>query len=131
MLGMTSEELMEELKSGGAYPTGPCSAWPEERHQALTMSAAPARKHAIPVQSRNVKATSKKMLNGLIRTAGQAIRNGKVSAEIRNERYKTCQECPSFIADSKRCSECGCFMEAKTWVNGDKSFLCPLNKWSN
>lgn len=128
---MTPKDLREELKSGGAYPTGPCSAWPEERHQALFTTTADARGNAVRVQSRDVKATSKTMLNGLIKTAGQAIRHGKVSAEVRNERYKTCQGCPAFIADSKRCSECGCFMEAKTWVNGDKSFLCPLDKWSN
>jgi len=80
--------------------------------------------------SPKVKASAKKMAGGLLRTAGQALRHGKVSAEIREERYDTCKACPAFIKDSKRCSECGCFMEAKTWVGGDPDALCPKQKWS-
>ena len=70
-----------------------------------------------------------RMARGLVKTAGQAIRHGKVSEVIRNERYETCKACPAFIEGSKRCSECGCFMEAKTWVGGDPKALCPLKKW--
>ena len=76
-----------------------------------------------------VKAGAGKMVGGLIKTAGQAMRHGKVSEVIRNERYDTCKACPAFIEGSKRCSECGCFMEAKTWVGGDPKMLCPLKKW--
>jgi len=121
-------DIREELKSAGVYPSGPVSAWPEERNQALMANAQkskPKVRHAT-----DVKATSAKMAMGLLKTAGQAIRGGKVSKEIREERYETCKGCPSFIEDSKRCADCGCFMEAKTWVNGDKDFLCPLKKWS-
>ena len=77
-----------------------------------------------------VKASAGKMAGGFAKTAVQAIRHGKVSSEIREERYDTCKACPSFVEDSKRCSECGCFMEAKSWVGGDPKKLCPLKKWS-
>ena len=79
---------------------------------------------------KKVNASTGKMAKGLLKTAGQAFRHGKVSAEIREERYDTCKSCPFFIEDSKRCSECGCFMEAKTWVGGDPNTLCPKQKWS-
>jgi len=81
-------------------------------------------------RAKKVKASPKKMAGGLLKTAGQALRHGKVSAEIREERYDTCKACPFFVEDSKRCSDCGCFMEAKTWVGGDPDMLCPQKKWS-
>lgn len=119
-------DIREELKSAGVYPTGPVSAWPEERNESLIG----ATKTAPAPRAKNVKASAGKMAGGLLRTAGQAVRHGRVSTEIREERYDTCKACPAFIEDSKRCSECGCFMKAKTWVGGDKDLLCPLKKWS-
>ena len=120
-------DIREELKSAGAYPQGPCSAWPEERHHDLLQQqkSASSTKHAT-----KVKASAGKMAKGLLKTAGQAIRRGSVSAEIREERYNTCKACPLFVKDSKRCSDCGCYMEAKTWVGGDPNTLCPKQKWS-
>ena len=115
--------IREELKSAGVYPTGPVSAWPQERNTALTLAADSA-PHAT-----KVKASAAKMIGGLAKTASQAMMSGRVSAEIREERYDTCKACPAFIENSKRCSECGCFMEAKTWVGGNPDFLCPLKKW--
>jgi len=116
--------IREELKSAGVYPSGPVSAWPQERHDDIMRSS----------QVRNKKTQAKpgvgKMASGLLRTAGQAMRHGKVSAEIREERYDTCKACPFFDAESKRCNDCGCFMEAKTWVGGDPNMLCPQKKWS-
>lgn len=116
--------LRDELKSAGTYPEGPVSAWPKSRHEEL-MGANKPKQHA-----KRVNASASKMAGGLLRTAGQAIRHGKVSAEIREERYDTCKACPFFIEDSKRCSDCGCFMEAKSWVGGDPNTLCPQKKWS-
>ena len=83
----------------------------------------------MPKQAKKVEASVGKMAGGLLKTAGQALMNGKVSAEIREERYDTCKACPFFVKDSKRCSDCGCFMEAKTWVGGDPDVLCPQKKW--
>lgn len=132
-------DIREELKSAGAYPTGPCSAWPLERNEALQ---AQARAEAVANGARQytagggnvhhatkVKASPGKMAKGLVQAAGSMVRHGKVAAEIREERYNTCKGCPAFIEGSKRCSECGCFMEAKTWVGGDPNTLCPLKKW--
>ena len=116
---------VEQLRSGGVLPTGPVSAWPKGRHDDLMRANMPSNAHAT-----SVKASVSKMAGGLLKTAGQAMRHGKVSAEIREERYDTCKTCPAFIEDSKRCSECGCFMEAKTWVGGDPDMLCPQKKWS-
>lgn len=115
--------IREELKSAGAYPVGPVSGWPKERHDEMT-----AKYSAKPQQQ--VSAGLGKMAKGLLKTGAQAIMNGKVSSEIREERYDICKECPSFDAESKRCNDCGCFMEAKTWVGGDPDQLCPQKKWS-
>lgn len=76
-----------------------------------------------------VEATPAEMAGGALRVAGQAIRNGKVSKEVREERFATCRACPAFIPDSERCSKCGCFMAAKTWIGGNPDALCPLKKW--
>ena len=116
--------IREELKSAGAYPSGPCSAWPVERNEKLVAAARGGK------PTPKVTASAGKMAKGLLKTAGQAIRHGKVSSEIREERYDMCKACPFFNAESKRCTDCGCFMEAKTWVGGDPKVLCPQKKWS-
>ena len=97
------------------------SAWPKERNEALMKSAVK--------RDKKVNVGAMRMARNLAQTAKQAVRHGKVSEEIREERYETCKACPHFIEDSKRCSECGCFMEAKTWVGGDPKALCPKQKW--
>lgn len=125
--------LSEELSCGdGTAPTGPVSAWPKERHDKLmTIKIPPQIDDASRVVTRatKVRPNFAQMTTGFVRTAKQALVHGKVSEEVRNERYDTCKTCPFFIEDSKRCSECGCFMEAKTWVGGDPNTLCPKQKW--
>jgi hypothetical protein len=117
-------DIREELKSAGVYPTGPVSAWPEERNKklhSLMFGDEPPRK---------INASMGKMSKNLAKTAGQAIRNGRVTKEIRDERYDTCNSCEFFVKETKRCSECGCYMEAKTWVGGNPDGLCPKKKWA-
>lgn len=70
------------------------------------------------------------LAGGLAKVALQGIRHGKVSSEVREERYDTCKACPLFRESDKRCSDCGCFMEAKTWIGGDPDILCPQQKWA-
>lgn len=120
-------DIVAELSCNGVAPSGPVSAWPESRHRAMVKESMKKNgaKHAT-----KVNAGIGKMAKGLVQVAGQAVRSGKVTEEIRNERYDTCKGCPFFIEDSKRCSECGCFMEAKTWIGGDPDMLCPQKKWS-
>jgi hypothetical protein len=117
-----------DLACNGIEPIGPVCPWPKPEdwgNQAV-------KKSKLQVQhDTTVKASIAKMASGLFKTASYAISNGKVSAEIREERYNVCKECPYFIEDSKRCSECGCFMAAKTWVAAEPKLLCPKNKWKH
>ena len=46
--------------------------------------------------------------------------------EVANERYSICQECPLFNKTTKTCTECGCFMAAKTKL---ALAVCPVGKW--
>jgi len=45
---------------------------------------------------------------------------------VADSRYSICQECPLFNQTTKTCSECGCFMAAKTKL---KLAACPVGKW--
>ncbi len=124
--------IIEELSCNGVPPTGPVSAWPQERHDTMikeSMKSNGSQKDGV-VHAKKVKAGAGKMAKGFIKTAKQAVLQGKVSKEVREERYDTCKACPFFDAESKRCKDCGCFMEAKTWVGGDPDKLCPRQKWS-
>ena len=76
-----------------------------------------------------IKKSPRELMSGLAKTAMQGVKNGRVSKEVRAARWETCQECPAFRQNDKRCSECGCFMEVKTWFGGDPDLLCPLKKW--
>lgn len=132
------DRLMEELKSAGVYPEGPVSAWPEERNENLRVLLAKDLKGQpkapeVVTNRRSapeIKASLQQQARNLASSARTALVGGKVSAEVRNERYDTCKKCPAFRPNDKRCSECGCFMEAKTWLNGSPKQLCPLQKWS-
>ena len=116
-------DLIKELSCNGVPPTGPVSAWPQERHDKL-MGKTRAKKDP------EIKPSASQMAGNLLKTGAQAFTKGKVSSQVREERYATCKGCPSFRKADKRCSECGCFMEAKTWVGGDPNKLCPLRKWA-
>lgn len=121
--------LIEELKSAGVYPTGPCSAWPQERNKDLIAKANGERPFNDDEQASSAPGP-RQLAKNLARTAGQAMRHGKVSGEVRKERYDMCKACPAFNATSRRCKDCGCFMEAKTWIGGNPDKLCPRQKWS-
>lgn len=127
-------DIIEELSCNGVAPTGPVSAWPQERNISLVAASRTVTKEEFEQakvrHETKVKTGINKMASGLIKTGAQALFRGGVSKEIRDERYDTCKACPFFIEDSKRCSECGCFMEAKTWVGGDPDRLCPKKKWN-
>lgn len=49
-----------------------------------------------------------------------------VDLHTSESRISICLSCPSFIALTKQCKKCGCFMPAKTKLSNAK---CPLNKW--
>lgn len=109
-----SDQFAEQFRSAGVLPSGPVSPWPRYRQI----------DHAT-----TVKASAGSMIKSAIKNAGRGINGGSVNREIREERFKTCKACPSFVKKTERCSECGCFMKLKTWVNADADVLCPLQKW--
>ena len=44
------------------------------------------------------------------------------------QRIEACNQCDSFDPETRRCSECGCFVLVKTkWASEE----CPLGKWGN
>ena len=121
----------EDLMSGGTLPTGPVSAWPKERHDKLMAQARAAEIHSgiKPVPENQPKPGLRKMASGLVKSGKQALVNGRVTSAVKEERIATCEQCPSFNKGSRRCNECGCFMDAKSWIGGDPDTLCPLKKW--
>ena len=58
----------------------------------------------------------------------QFLKSGKVMVydDIRNTRLAICYTCDAYIKEQKRCSRCGCFVEAKARMSGAK---CPIDKW--
>lgn len=64
-----------------------------------------------------------------LKDVGQGAASGNsvlVSEEKRLKREELCNECPSFNKESKRCRECGCFMEVKWRFTKAE---CPMNIW--
>jgi len=47
-----------------------------------------------------------------------------VSKEQRSERLDVCNQCEEL--ENGRCSECGCFVVAKSWLTTED---CPTGKW--
>ena len=123
------EVNIETFRSAGVLPSGPVSAWPKDRHDKLLNQSTAGIKQGQAEHDKKIKASTGKMLSGITSGIRQVITSGKVSEEIREERYAVCQACPHFIEESKRCSECGCFMELKTWIAGNPDNLCPKKKW--
>ena len=106
-------DIREEFKSAGVYPSGPVSAWPQERNRSLLKAHAEQAKATQEIEQargygslegmsddelreyRNRRLPGVgKMAQGLMKTAGAALVGGRVSREIRDERYATCQACP-------------------------------------
>ncbi len=48
------------------------------------------------------------------------------SAEEINARFDICRSCEHFISLTSQCSQCGCFMKAKTRLPNAE---CPIGKW--
>ncbi len=128
----------EDFKSAGVYPTGPVSLWPKDRQDEAFRKMAGAPKGAkIEITTETEggpiyappRPSAAKMAKGLLSSGAQAIRRGRVSKDIREERMATCEKCPLYDPKNKRCRDCGCFMEAKSWIGGDPNNLCPQQKW--
>ena len=46
--------------------------------------------------------------------------------EVQAERKRICQACPRYLAESDRCSLCGCYLSAKRTMGAER---CPEGKW--
>ena len=74
----------------------------------------------------------KDMAKGLFGTATDVVKGALhgegvfVNEEVYNARISICGGCEFFRTDDKRCTQCGCFMEAKTRL---KKAFCPVHKW--
>ena len=125
---------IEEFRSAGKLPEGPVSAYPKSRNDELERRRRKAMASSFAATPEDERATKVKaglgqQFGGLMKNTKQLVKSGTVSKKIRDERYDTCKSCPAFVERSKRCSDCGCFMEAKTWINGSVASLCPRKKW--
>ena len=47
--------------------------------------------------------------------------------EIINKRMDLCRSCEHFINMTSQCSQCGCYMPAKTTLSNAE---CPVGKWN-
>lgn len=110
----------------GTYvmPAGPCMAWPKERGMPGPALVEPGSESK--QTNKKIKASIADMTKSLIENSVNIVKTGTLTKEARDERLNTCIQCEHFIEKSKRCSECGCFMEAKTWITGA---TCPVGKW--
>lgn len=104
------------------YPMGPCCAWPQQRN--IQEQQAP--ENEVVLSKTKTKIGIGKMAKGFVETTVKAVRYGTLDKDSRDSRYSQCLNCDKFMKASKRCAECGCFMEAKTWV---AAATCPLGKW--
>jgi len=50
----------------------------------------------------------------------------KATEEESLRRFDICKSCPELIKLTSQCKKCGCFMKAKTTIEGA---VCPLGKW--
>ena len=71
--------------------------------------------------AKSLAGTAGDVLKGVV--AGQGM---LVTQETYDERMAICETCPLFRKEDKRCTECGCYMEAKARL---KKAKCPIDKW--
>lgn len=70
---------------------------------------------------KNLADTAKDVASGVVHGEGVFV-----TEEIYIHRMNICNGCEFFRKEDKRCSQCGCFMEAKTRL---KKAFCPTHKW--
>ncbi|HRJ73116.1 MAG TPA: DUF6171 family protein [Terrimicrobiaceae bacterium] len=49
-----------------------------------------------------------------------------ITGDQKADRLAVCEGCEFFVTADRRCSQCGCWMDAKA---GFRSAVCPENKW--
>lgn len=71
--------------------------------------------------ARGLLGSAKDIVGGVVHGEGLLV-----TEEIYTERMSMCNTCEFFRKEDKRCTQCGCFMEAKTRF---KKTFCPVGKW--
>lgn len=71
--------------------------------------------------AKNLLGTAADVAKGVVHGEGLLV-----FQEVYDERIKTCEGCEFFRKEDRRCSQCGCFMEAKARL---KKAYCPVHKW--
>jgi tRNA(Ile2) C34 agmatinyltransferase TiaS len=71
--------------------------------------------------TKNLLGTAVDVLTGVTRGEGVFV-----TEPVYTERMNICNGCEFFRKEDKRCTQCGCFMEAKTRL---KNVECPIHKW--
>jgi hypothetical protein len=104
---------------------GTREAFEQSAAAAMGLPVIGAPEEGAPERATEVEATPGEMARGILRSAGQLIRGGTVSPEVRAARWETCQGCP-FLTPDDRCSKCGCYMKAKVAIAQAE---CPVGKW--
>lgn len=66
--------------------------------------------------------SAKDIITGVVQGEGLLV-----TEELHNHRLNICNGCEFFRLEDKRCSKCGCFMEAKSKF---KKTYCPIGKWN-
>lgn len=64
----------------------------------------------------HVTATPFEMLASLTQAVDQVLRGGRVIPEVAQARLEICKQCIHLIPEKNRCSICGCYMNAKTYI---------------
>lgn len=77
-----------------------------------------------PSKSDQIKSITQLIQNVIL----DVVKGNDIFVENNLEEYRIgiCNTCESFDIQSRRCRECGCFMDQKVSYTVSK---CPLNKW--
>jgi formamidopyrimidine-DNA glycosylase len=82
----------------------------------------------VPNELPTIKDMAKSLL-GTAKDIAKGAMQGEgllVTEEVYTTRMEFCNGCEFFRKEDKRCTQCGCFMEAKTRF---KKTYCPVGKW--
>lgn len=118
------------IEDDGSYimPSGPCMGWPLSRNKPgpkLLGNQYASQEYKVN-HDEKVEASLADMASGLLKSTVQIVQRGRATEEERATRIDLCKKCEHFILKSKQCSQCGCYMEAKTWI---KAASCPIGSW--
>jgi len=50
----------------------------------------------------------------------------KIDDSIKKQRLDSCESCPLFVRQSRRCSQCACFVDVKVTFGRE---ACPVGRW--